>query len=66
VGVTDQGGLTPFPVLVGGLDLAGGDPTRYAAVAQHLRQYDPYMVCADFDAYVNSMASAAELYREPL
>jgi starch phosphorylase len=43
-----------------------GDPTRYAAIAHHLRYADPYMVCADFEAYVASMASAAELYREPL
>jgi starch phosphorylase len=42
-----------------------GDPERYAAISHHLRYSDPYMVCADFDAYVAALASASEVYRTP-
>jgi starch phosphorylase len=42
-----------------------GDPRRYHGVVHGLRQYDPYMVCADFDDYVAKEAEAAALYRNP-
>jgi starch phosphorylase len=42
-----------------------GDPERYASVAEQLRNIDPYMVCADFDAYVAAMRAAAGVFRQP-
>jgi starch phosphorylase len=42
-----------------------GEPRRYAAVADGLRHHDPYMVCADFDAFSAAMRSAAELHGSP-
>jgi starch phosphorylase len=42
-----------------------GDPTRYASVVDVLRQYDHYMVCADFEEFVHAMREAADLYRHP-
>ncbi len=42
-----------------------GDPERYASVVEQLRNIDPYMVCADFDAYVAAMRAAASVYRQP-
>ncbi len=43
-----------------------GDPGRFRPITDDLRRRDPYMVCADFDAYVAAEAAAAELYRTPL
>jgi starch phosphorylase len=42
-----------------------GERERYSSVVRQLRQHDPYMVCADFEAYVASMNEAAALYRSP-
>jgi glycogen phosphorylase len=42
-----------------------GDRYRYAAVVEQLRNHDPYMVCADFEAYQENEAEAAGLYRDP-
>jgi starch phosphorylase len=42
-----------------------GDPERYASVVEYLTKYDPYMVCADFDAYIEAEERAAQLYRDP-
>jgi starch phosphorylase len=39
-----------------------GDPQRYAAIVEQLRVHDPYMVCADFEAYLTGEAQAAALY----
>jgi starch phosphorylase len=41
-----------------------GDPERYQSVAWYLRQPDPFMVCADFDAYVTKEQEAADWYRD--
>jgi starch phosphorylase len=41
-----------------------GDPGRFAAIAQSLRRHDPFMVCADFDAYVAAEAAAAQAYTD--
>jgi starch phosphorylase len=41
-----------------------GDRTRYAAVVEHLRRWDTYMVCADFDSYRAAEAAAVELYHD--
>jgi glycogen phosphorylase len=42
-----------------------GDLSRYASVVEYLTRWDPYMICADFDAYMAEEARAAELYRDP-
>jgi starch phosphorylase len=36
------------------------DHERYASVVHNLRHIDPFMVCADFDAYVAAEAEAAQ------
>jgi len=41
-----------------------GEPTRYGAVLESLRQHDPYMICADFEGYAACEARAAEAYRD--
>jgi glycogen phosphorylase len=41
-----------------------GEPTRHSAVAQSLRHHDPFMVCADFDAFVDAEARAAQFYQD--
>jgi starch phosphorylase len=40
------------------------DPHGFLDVAHYLRHSDPFMVCADFDAYVQAEARAAEAYRD--
>jgi len=40
------------------------DPGRYADVVHNLRTHDPFMVCADFDAYVATEALAAEAFTD--
>jgi starch phosphorylase len=42
-----------------------GDRDRYRPVLDSLRYHDPYMVCADFDAYVACEARAAAAYATP-
>jgi len=41
-----------------------GDRDRYRPVVDSLRWDDPYMVCADFDAYVATEARAAAAYAD--
>jgi starch phosphorylase len=41
-----------------------GDPERYKSIAWYLREPDPFMVCADFDAYVAKEQEAAEWYTD--
>ena len=43
-----------------------GEPDRYRDVVNNLTYSDPYLVCADFDAYVAAEAAAAALYTNPL
>jgi len=43
-----------------------GEPERFQPILDSLRTLDPYLVCADFDAYVATEARAAELYRDPI
>jgi starch phosphorylase len=40
-----------------------GDRTRYAPIVEQLRVHDPYMICADFEAYLAAEAEAASVYR---
>jgi starch phosphorylase len=42
-----------------------GDPRRYAPVVEQLRVHDPYMVCADYAAYVAAERTAATLFANP-
>lgn len=41
-----------------------GNPDRFAAIIEKLRNHDPYMVCADFDAYVATEDRAATLFQD--
>jgi starch phosphorylase len=43
-----------------------GEPERYRELCAGLRRSDPYLVCADFDAYVAAEERAAEAFRDPL
>jgi len=43
-----------------------GERDRYRPVVDSLRHDDPYMVCADFDAYVATEARAAAAYADPI
>jgi starch phosphorylase len=40
------------------------DPGRFSAIVASLRSIDPFMVCADFDAYVAKEAEAAQAYTD--
>ena len=42
-----------------------GERARYAPIVEQLRVHDPYMVCADFEAYLAAEAQAASLYHHP-
>jgi glycogen phosphorylase len=42
-----------------------GDRDRYRPVVDNLRYDDPFMVCADYEAYVAAEARAALAYRNP-
>jgi glycogen phosphorylase len=41
-----------------------GDAGRFGSVVDSLCHADPYMVCADFDAYYEAHQAAASLYRD--
>jgi starch phosphorylase len=43
-----------------------GDPDRFRPILDSLRHHDPYLICADFEAYVAAEAQAAEAFRDPL
>lgn len=63
--------IAQSPALSEALELIGsgffsmGDRDRYRPIIDLLRGPDPYMVCADFDSYVECEARAAAAYREP-
>jgi len=63
--------IAASPTLEQALDLIGsgffslGDRDRYRPVLENLRWDDPFMVCADFDAYVAAEARAAACYLNP-
>ncbi len=42
-----------------------GDPWRYASVVDSLRRDDRYMICADFESFVQAMRDAAGVYASP-
>ena len=41
-----------------------GERERFRPIVDNLRYHDPYMICADFDAYVECEEEAAQLYRD--
>jgi starch phosphorylase len=43
-----------------------GEPARFQPILDSLRRQDPYLVCADFDAFVAAEAAAAEAFRDPM
>ena len=59
------------PALIEVLDLIEGgffslgEIRRFQPIIDSLRGHDPYMVCADFDAYVDAEARAALAFRDP-
>jgi starch phosphorylase len=63
--------IAASPALTEALDLIGsgffslGDRDRYKPILDSLRYHDPFMVCADFDAYVSAEAKAAAAYLSP-
>ena len=40
-------------------------PELFHDVAHYLREYDPYLICADFEAYVACQERAAQTYADP-
>jgi starch phosphorylase len=41
------------------------EPNRFADVVHYLRESDPYLIAADFDAYVAAQDAAAAVYQDP-
>lgn len=41
------------------------EPTRHKAIANNLRRHDPFMNCADFDAYLAAEDRAAQIFADP-
>jgi starch phosphorylase len=62
--------IAQSPRLAEALDLIGGgffslgEPDRHKPIVDRLRYEDPFLVCADFDAYVAALARAAASYRD--
>jgi starch phosphorylase len=42
-----------------------GEIDRFKPIMDNLRNHDPFMVCADFDAYAAAEARAAQAFRDP-
>ncbi|MDX2054802.1 MAG: glycogen/starch/alpha-glucan phosphorylase [Polyangiaceae bacterium] len=43
-----------------------GDAERFKSITEYLRHHDPFMVCADFDAYLEAQRAVGELFAKPL
>ncbi len=69
-GYDPQAAIAASPALQEVLALLGsgffslGDRDRYRPIVDSLRHGDPYMVCADFDAYVACEARAAAAFQD--
>ena len=46
-------------------DFSPGDRQRYVGLVQELLTHDPYLLLADFDAYVAAQAEVDALYAQP-
>jgi starch phosphorylase len=63
--------IAASPTLTEVLDLIGsgffslGDRDRYKPILDNLRYHDPFMVCADFEAYIAAETKAAAAYLSP-
>jgi starch phosphorylase len=70
-GYDPRAAVAASPALQQALELLGsgffslGDRHRYRPIIDNLLNWDPYMVCADFDAYVAAEARAAAAYQDP-
>jgi starch phosphorylase len=42
-----------------------GDRDLFRPLTQDLREYDPYLLCADYRSYVDCQASVEQAYRDP-
>jgi len=51
--------------LISGGFFSLGEIDRFKPIMDNLRNHDPFMVCADFDAYVAAEARAAQAFRDP-
>jgi starch phosphorylase len=51
--------------LIAGGFFSLGEIDRFKPIISNMRYHDPYMVCADFDAYVAAEARAAQAFRDP-
>jgi starch phosphorylase len=62
--------IAASPALAEALDFIGagffslGDRDRYKPVIDRLRYHDPFLVCADYDAYAAAMGRAATAFRD--
>jgi starch phosphorylase len=63
--------IAKSPALQQALELIGsgffslGDRDRYKPILDNLQWHDPFMVCADYDAYAEAEARAAAAYLNP-
>jgi starch phosphorylase len=51
--------------LISGGFFSLGEIDRFKPIMDNLRNHDPFLVCADFDAYVAAEARAAQAFRDP-
>jgi starch phosphorylase len=51
--------------LVGSGHFSGGDPWLFRPLLDNLLHHDPYLLLADFDAYVECQARVDAAYRDP-
>ena len=70
-GYRPQDFIDRSPALQAALDLVAqaffnpDEPALHAEMARYLRQDDPFMVCADFDAYLEMQEQAAATWADP-
>jgi starch phosphorylase len=62
--IAESSALSEALELIGSGFFSMGDRDRYRPIVDMLRGPDPYMVCADFDSYVECEARAAAAYRD--